>query len=317
MKISDVALLRPVLSEGFESNENARAVARLKTTDGRNVVNVSVCGLTPKSGGDYYFFLEGNVPPFFQMYDVSGGEFSVYKKDAIGATAIFFVTQKEAFIDLYGSFSINGMTEKEVIDYAQTYFFGDEISGGAKGVHGAEKDEREGREEANGYDDEVIADENYYEYGDVDFVNLKVKNDSGEKIENVGACKSASGGGEKEAGGDCNACDEEKKSCLFFEKIRANLIELFKNYPEEKSLEEMVCKSKWVKVDYNEGKSYVVGIIYDDGKPEFLCYGAPGNYYEKPDELKGYCSFIPSSPFELKKDGYWVMFQSASNGKRL
>lgn len=64
MKKSDVALLRPVLSDNGEINENARAVARLKKTDGRDVVSVSICGLPNRTGGEYYFFLEGNIPPF-------------------------------------------------------------------------------------------------------------------------------------------------------------------------------------------------------------------------------------------------------------
>ena len=88
MKRNDVALLRPVLSDNGEINENARAVARLKKTDGRDVVSVSICGLPKRSGGDYYFFLEGNIPPFFQIFDTSGGEFSVYDRNAAGATAI-------------------------------------------------------------------------------------------------------------------------------------------------------------------------------------------------------------------------------------
>ena len=53
MKKSDVALLRPVLSDNGEINENARAVARLKKTDGRDVVSVSICGLPNRSGGEY------------------------------------------------------------------------------------------------------------------------------------------------------------------------------------------------------------------------------------------------------------------------
>ena len=41
MKKSDVALLRPVLSDNGEINENARAVARLKKTDGRDEVSTT------------------------------------------------------------------------------------------------------------------------------------------------------------------------------------------------------------------------------------------------------------------------------------
>ena len=79
----------------------------------------------------------------------------------------------------------------------------------------------------------------------------------------------------------------------------------------------MVAESRWVRVSYDGEKHYVVGIIYDGKIPEYICYGAPGRYGEKPREFKGYCSFIPSSPFDLKRDGYWVTYQSAASGKRI
>ncbi len=316
MKRSDVALLRPVLSGNGETNENARAVARLKTTDGRGVVGVSICGLPERSGGDYYFFLEGNVPPFFRITDTSGGEFSVNDRNDVGATAICYAMQNSVIIDLYGAFSADGLNAEEVTDYAQTYFFGDESANGKESFHGEKEDEGAGRKE-NDYDDEMIADKNYYEFGDVDILNLKVKNENGDENENVGTDAVARGEQKEETRDDRGSEDEEEKRGAFFEKIRVNLKELFDDYPAEKNLEEMVADSKWVKIDYDADKFYVVGIIYENGKPEYLCYGARGKRAEKPDEMKGYCSFIPSSPFDLKNDGYWVMFQSAASGARL
>lgn len=317
MKKSDVALLRPVLSDNGEINENARAVARLKKTDGRDVVSVSICGLPNRSGGEYYFFLEGNIPPFFRIFDTSGGEFSVYDRNAAGATAICYVTQNSVIIDLYGAFSADGLSEEEVKDYAQTYFFGNESANGKESFHGEKEDERAGRREENDYDDEIIADKNYYEFGDVDIRNLKVKDDNGDENENVGTDACARGEQKEKTRDDRGFEDEKEKSGVFFEKIRANLKELFEDYPAEKNLEEMVADSKWVKIDYDAGKFYVVGVIYENEKPAYMCYGAPGKRAEKPDEMKGYCSFIPSSPFDLKNDGYWVMFQSAVSGARL
>ncbi len=317
MKRSDVALLRPVLSENGEINENARAVARLKKTDGRDVVSVSVCGLPKRSGGEYYYFLEGNVPPFFQIFDTSGGEFSVYDRNSALATAICYVTQNSVIIDLYGSFSAGGLNEEEVKDYAQTYFFGDESANGKESFHGEKEDERAGRREENDYDDEMIADKNYYEFGDVDIQNLRVKDDNGDENENVGTDACARGEQKEETRDDRGFEDETEKRGAFFEKIRVNLKELFDDYPAEKNLEKMVADSKWVKIDYDGDKFYVVGVIYENEKPLYLCYGARGKRAEKPDEMKGYCSFIPSSPFDFKNDGYWVMFQSAASGVRL
>ncbi len=315
MKNVKVALLRPVSEgSGGEINENSRAVARIKTADGRKVVNLSVCGLNTKAGGDYYFFLEGNVTPFFQMFDLSGGEFSVLNENDIGATAVVFVTENKAIIDLYGTFSSNGMTAKEVHGYAETYFFSDAFANGSTGFYGEKEDEgTRGKTEA--YDDEMIAEENYYEYDDVDKINLKVNDACGEETENDGADEEFFGKEKEETNGAFNS---ENETCgFFFEKIRKDINDIFKAFPREKALEEMVGESRWARVCYDGEKYYAVGVIYENKSPKYVCYGAPGEYGEKPDSVTGYCSFIPTSPFELKGEGYFVMYQSATSGKRL
>ncbi len=126
----------------------------------------------------------------------------------------------------------------------------------------------------------------------------------------------------------CSAADEERPADeekgdpeferrFFFESVRKEMDELFESFPKEESLSKMVAESKWVKVSYEGEKSYVVGIIYSEQTPLFICYGVPGKFGEKPSEFKGYCSFIPSSPFALEKDGYWVIYQDARTGERI
>ena len=207
------------------------------------------------------------------------------------------------------------MTEKEAAEYAETYFFGDEIAAGKESFHGETEDEGSGRESS--YDDEMIADENYYEFSDVDIKNLRVKDDNGEKNEDAGIFGETRGSrAEKddEHSGDEN---EKREGGIFFEKVGADVNEIFKSNPREEDLEKMVFASRWARVTYTDDKFYVVGVIYDNSLPEYICYGVPGNYGEKPENFRGFCSFIPSSPFRLKSDGYCVMFQNASNGKRL
>ena len=61
---------------------------------------------------------------------------------------------------------------------------------------------------------------------------------------------------------------------------------------------------------------YTVGLIYDQKKPAYICYGVPGKYSkEPPKELKGYCSYLPLSLFDLGGDGYWMMYQNADSGE--
>ena len=312
--VNKTALLRPV-GENTSVNPDARAVARIKRADGRVTVSLSACGLIARGNGDYYYFLEGNVPPFFRMFDLNYGEFSVLDEDKIGATAIVFVTENKAFIDLYGTFSNNGMTEKEAAEYAETYFFGDEIAAGKESFHGETEDKGSGRESS--YDDEMIADENYYEFSDVDIKNLRVKDDNGEKNEDAGIFGETRGSRAEKDDEHSSDENEKREGGFFFEKVGADVNEIFKDFPREKALEEMVSESRWARVCYDGEKYYAVGVIYENKTPKYVCYGAPGRYGEKPDRVTGYCSFIPTSPFDLKGDGYFVMYQSATSGKRL
>ncbi|MBQ9734563.1 MAG: hypothetical protein IJV95_01770 [Clostridia bacterium] len=107
-----------------------------------------------------------------------------------------------------------------------------------------------------------------------------------------------------------------KKDCAepYYLTVKRELDELFVNFPHETTLEKNFYGSKFVKVNYSENKFYVVGIIPQDDK-KYLCYGVPANFSPTPPkELKGYCSFIPLSIFDMKGKGYWMMFQDGVTG---
>lgn len=56
----------------------------------------------------------------------------------------------------------------------------------------------------------------------------------------------------------------------------------------------------------------MVGLVKEDGKEKYICYGVPDKYSTNPPEtLKDCASFIPLSVFNLKGDGYWMMLQDA------
>lgn len=146
--------------------------------------------------------------------------------------------------------------------------------------------------------------------------------DEGRRVEKLIADEERSADAEEIIADEGRSADAEKgdpefERRFFFESVRKEMDELFESFPKEESLSKMVAESKWVKVSYEGEKSYVVGIIYSEQTPIFICYGVPGKFGEKPSEFKGYCSFIPSSPFALEKDGYWVIYQDARTGERV
>lgn len=183
------------------------------------------------------------------------------------------------------------------------------------------------REPSPKYDDEALATENYFEK-DKNF-NQKISiaqkvND--ERISNADAC--ATSASQEKTRTDAtreNFLQDEKlddyrqdytAQSTFFSAKRKEINELFESCESEPTLAKVIPDSRWVKVYYDKNKHYVVGVVKEKGKEKYICYGVPSKYSAyPPSELASYCSFIPLSIFDLKGDGYWMMFQSAENGE--
>lgn len=110
--------------------------------------------------------------------------------------------------------------------------------------------------------------------------------------------------------------DEIDKSLGFYNLIKEQVDELFAKYPAEKDLENLIPESKWVKVDYeNDGHYYVIGLIYEENLLKYICYGVPGTHdKEPPSDLAKYSQWIPLKPNQPESEGYWLMYQDASDG---
>ncbi len=105
----------------------------------------------------------------------------------------------------------------------------------------------------------------------------------------------------------------EKKGNVheFYCSIKPNLDEMLTCYPREERLCSLIDESSWVKVERNDGY-YAVGLISNDGAPEYICYGVPGKESDTPPEhLKDYCAWIPTDD---TGNGYWTVFQDAKTG---
>lgn len=100
----------------------------------------------------------------------------------------------------------------------------------------------------------------------------------------------------------------------FYRSIKSKLNEIMTANPREKKLEELIPDSKWVRVYYEKGEYYVVGILTEDGEVTFLAYGVPGvRRVKPPKEAEELCDFV-----EVESsigDGYWIMFQNAKSGE--
>lgn len=125
----------------------------------------------------------------------------------------------------------------------------------------------------------------------------------------------------KRSGADCIQDETNTPSCQkdgfepYYLTVKRELDDIFTNFPHETMLEKNFYGSTFVKVNYSEKKFYVVGVVPDSDGKKYLCYGVPDTYSPTPPkELKGYCSFIPLSIFDMKGNGYWMMFQDGVTG---
>lgn len=169
----------------------------------------------------------------------------------------------------------------------------------------------EKREERIVYEDEALAQENYYEYeqADKDGGSVRENPQKKEDGQNLFKNETAFGAFQKEGGlgglahGDC-----------FYGRMKDEIQKVLESYPAESALENTVENSRWVRINYGDNKYYVFGLIYSGGKPHYICYGVPAADSRRPPEsLSGLASFIPASP-DNAESGYWIMYQDAATG---
>lgn len=177
------------------------------------------------------------------------------------------------------------------------------------------------------YNDEAVATVNYFDFDkEIDDKLKKVKEkDNGKlRFENELSSTNRQADEREELKSNSRAQNEADPSCSqiysdknpYYDTVRQELEGIFLSFPSEECLEKAFEQSKFSKIYYSEGKYYVVGVIKENQKERYVCYGVPATYSpEPPKELKGFCSFIPLSVFDLKGDGYWMIFQDAVTGK--
>ena len=280
-----------------------RGVARLN--DGENRLGLALVNLENRQDGEYFLLFGKKI---LKIENLSGQDFfDVYSNESDSLVAIIFYDKKTVLPVATGSFSLQKINLEEIINYAKKHF---KICDQTEKKTVVFQDEN--------YNDEAIADTNYYEFETVE----KRGNDINERAVDNKKLNYSQNSTQKEEKEEFFIADEpisasnsqfEQEQTDFYSKIKVEIENLFKNYPKEENLCNMVEDSKWVKIGDGE-KHYAVGLIFKNSQPEYICYGLPG-CFSKRQERRTFSFFIPISPFDLKGEGYWVSFQSAKNGK--
>lgn len=163
-----------------------------------------------------------------------------------------------------------------------------------------QEEDRPFREEAAArYDDEAIADVNYFgDAGDEDGETVSHRQ-NGEK--------------EKEDGQNAppHAGDEmlrPRGTLTYYNSVREKLERVLKTFPRDERLKDIFPNSEWVKADKS-----LLGVIYEEGIPKYLCVAAEDSE-TLPPAMKEHGCFVPVSPLS-DMVGVYVVFQSADTGE--
>lgn len=102
----------------------------------------------------------------------------------------------------------------------------------------------------------------------------------------------------------------------FYQSVKPQIDDMFVRYPAERRLSSLVPNSKWVRVDVDADDYYVVGVLFDLSLPIFVCYGIPGvRSVPPPAEIADASVWLPLDPARPDGEGFWVIYQSATDGK--
>lgn len=108
----------------------------------------------------------------------------------------------------------------------------------------------------------------------------------------------------------------DKAEGNFFDNIQDQLEVIFELYPHHVELENLVNDSRWVTINYDNVSYYVVGEIFDDNKPVFICYGVPMmKKSTPPEDIAKACEWLPLDKNEPHGKGFYMLYQNAETGE--
>lgn len=331
-----VAVLKQY-AEGFSGVKTLSGIIRIETESEIGTIFISIINATHVSNGEYVCYVldsSGSLHkfPLGKRPSSFTKNFAVCPNVDYGFSAgIFYVENNLPLLIAFSkSEDFNGSLQEMKKIVSERCLFEHKVA--EKNLSEPPKSEppktQPIKEDFNKlYNDEAVATENYFSLEDS--INEKIsilENWQDEILQTENERTIFGSQTQKEQDQERLDCLEDETNASFSQKytqsnpyynqVKDELNVLFDKFPEESALLSVFPNGKWVKIFYSEEKFYVVGLIKENGKPKYICYGIPHPYSEQPPkELEGVSSFIPKSIFDLRGDGYWMMFQDAVTGK--
>lgn len=110
-----------------------------------------------------------------------------------------------------------------------------------------------------------------------------------------------------------------RRTACYYEQVADKIAELFEKGERQTELENLMGDSKWVKINNNKNQYYVVGIIGSKNSiPDYICYGVPSSFsFLPPASLGKDARWLPIDVKNPQGKGFWVIFQSARTGETI
>ena len=288
---------------------------------GKNLsVEVSVIGFAPLSAGEYYALIADSrdrtelLPlrgkSLFNLIsdlDIAEGFCAVICLVKNGVTPLAYGVSGNKEYD-FDRLIASAAAPKEKTGFHIAAADADMAAGSAAESTG---------ESAEKYNDESIAERDYYKEEE--------RNERGtiiERDEDAGvAAENAAESGQAGQAAATNENAENVRKPLnengdeYYRSVKDELDELFKKYEKDETLKSTFPCSEWVKIKEPDKAEYLVGVIYEEAAPLYICYAFPAaDKDDPPEEIAETCAFVPISPFVGAK-GCFVIFQSTATGE--
>ncbi len=168
------------------------------------------------------------------------------------------------------------------------------------------------------YDDELVAQENYYTENNENGQKLLQKTDSDAYAQSATQSKDKKtrSNPPKNDHADDVRHPFETDTDGYYRAVKAEIDELLRSYPRDDTLNGAFSCSEWVRVKGDKkNPEYLIGVVYFNGKARYICYAlATQDKDNPPKEIASVCSFVPTTPLDEEK-GFFVIFQSAATGE--
>lgn len=356
--LKKVCILKQIANGYSYSGKNAKGMAKCEKKGDENYLEISLMDVAPLKKGKYVAFISNSQKGIYFDCDETGleKEFSdlIFDLEKPFSVSLIIDDDLNAYPVLFGQTENNNQTpssatddyislkiknkkerekEEELIDRT----FG-ELKSDALNVSDEEVLSKSNiftdKLSPEGYADDVVATENYFEKADVDAKNLTLKEEIDEKQNNFFKLKKSfeknsypineppdenSFPVEEPTQTPCpknderfNRQDNEVKNasceCAF---LQEDLDTVMNSYPEFYELEKSVYGSKWVRIELAKGEYYFGKASIHD--KNYLCYAVRGQKDCCPEELKDLSCFIPCQTSD--EEGFFVIFQNQVDGK--